>query len=62
MILPINRAYHENCIFCGCYVSPRAKNSEHVVLKDGRKKIATRYFHTECYLENAKASKRRKLK
>lgn len=58
MILPMRECMGDCCIFCGKYVSPRQKGGEYLVIKDGRKKIATRRFHRECYLDNAQESKR----
>ena len=65
MILPINAALDDHgfrlgyscCIFCGDDVNLR-EGGERVTLKDGRKIIATRYFHHECYLKNASESKK----
>ena len=58
MILPINRAYRGTCIFCGESCIYTEKQFEYVWIRDGRRKIERR-FHRDCYLKNAKESKRR---
>lgn len=57
MILPINRVGRYNCIFCG----KDACDSDYVITGRGKDK-AERRFHYDCYIKNAKESKRKKAK